>query len=206
MPEFKFKTVRTELRYPRNLSKKTRRMMYAAFSDWQRFMYPQVISECPVHKVPDPRRSPGFVRSHIKLVTHRIKEGSYQAIGVPGASVQGSPAWRAYSAILALHGTGARRTKPLLIQPIRKQALAFPLSSKTIYSRKASPMSREKIRTRGPKNWVVVKWVFQPPDSWRVYNPFIWRVFERNKPVLLKLLHQHAIKASRERGGKIVIG
>jgi len=58
---------------------------------------------------------------------------------------------------------------------------------------------------RGPKRWVVTKKVFQ--RKWAKTNPWIGDIFQENKGMLVKILHENMIATRRKkRETRIAIG
>ena len=190
------------LRYPRELGKLTRIMVYHSFSRWQEILYPQVIAQTPVSQSQDERHPRGFVRRHIKLITTTGEKGlKYRAISVPGGTVRGSPAFHALSAIYAYHGVSGR---PLRITAKAGSVLTFPLKRGQTFTNPKTARQGPG-RTRGPRNWVVTKKVYQP--KWGKANPWISRIFESNKGMLTKILHQEMLATRRvKREKRIAVG
>lgn len=191
------------LKYPKKLGKLTMIVVYHSYSRWQEILYPQVIAQTPVSQSSDERRPPrGFVRRHIKLITTTGEKGlKYRTISVPGGTVRGSPAFRALSAINAYHGISGR---PLTITAKPGSILTFPLKRGQTFPNPKTARHGPG-RTRGPRNWVVTKKVTQL--RWGKPNPWIARIFDANKGMLTKILHQEMLATRRKKREKrIAVG
>lgn len=200
MPKFKKPFLRPRLvfEYPPGLRLSVLKALYKAYSEWQEALYPEVISETPITKSEDPRAIRGFVRDHIKLMTSHGEKGlPYKTIGVPGGTVRGTPAFHALSAIYAFHGWTGR---PLTIRPRRSKVLTFPLKKGEVFRR--PELARPPPWGKGPKRWLVVPKVFQP--SWGKPNPWIARIFEHNKDLLLRLVEDRIVKTIK-RGRRVKV-
>lgn len=175
---------------------------YTAFSIWQERIYPEILARTPTYKGTDERRTPGFVNRYIKLMWTSGEYGiRYKAIGVPGGTVRGNPAYHARMAIYSLHEGRAAVT-------ITGNPLTFPIKAGTTF-RNPKVARQGPGRTRGIKNWAVTKKVFQKP--WGIgRNPWIAKISLQRRGMLIKLLHLEYVKASRmsEKKGlkKIEIG
>lgn len=188
-----FLSPRFVFKYPPNLTIKVLRGFYAAFSHWQEMLYPEVIAETPISQGIDPRQPKGLLRKHIRLMWSTGEQGlKYKAIGVPGGTVYGSPAYHALSAVRAYHGATGR---PLTIKPVSKEVLTFPLGRAIV--RNPQVLRQGPGRSRGPRNWVVTRKVYQP--RWAPPNPWIIRIWNEKAGLLPMLLYQELSKVRRER-------
>lgn len=162
MPKFKYK-IFAKRRTPRKgLEKALRIAIYKAMSEWSRQAYLKIMATAPVSKTPSDRWPAGFVKSHIKLYTRRLRGGySYDVVGVPGGTSVGSRAWRALVVIMALHYGWSKL--PFTRAPTRKEALAFPVVQGAVV-------------TRPGETKIVTKKAIQRKQI--VRNPWITRAFE----------------------------
>lgn len=199
MPEYRFrKTLVPELKfyYPKNLGYRSMKAIHDAYTRWQEIMYEMVKKEAPVykHKREPPQPPPGFVSSHIKLVTRTGPRGiRYKTLAVPGGSKKGSPAYHALMAIYALHGF----RRAIVIRPKRVSALAFPVQpGVVIRSQKVKEHDRKK--RRGPARWIVTSKVTQPEWPKAGRNPWIRNIFERTKVMYSRLLGEELRKIERK--------
>lgn len=184
--------------YPSEVGELTKILAYHSFSRWQEIIYPDIVSQTPIFKSNDERRSPGFVRKYIKLITSTGESGiKYRVIAVPGGTVKGTPQYHALMAILSLHGTSGR---PLSINAKPGSILTFPLKSGQTF-RNPKVLRQGPGRTRGPKNWVVTKRVVQ--TKWGRPNPWIIEIFNKNVYMLTNILHQELLAA---KGRKTKLG
>jgi len=190
------------LRYPKKIGKLTLVMVYHSYSRWQEILYPEVIAQTPVSSSQDERKPRGFVRRHIKLITSTGEKGlKYKTISVPGGTVKRTPAYHALSAIYAYHGASGR---PLTIQASAGSVLTFPLKRGQSF-RNPKTARQGPGRTRGPARWVVTKHVVQP--RWGKPNPWIGRIYEKNKGMLTRILHQEMLATRRKkRETRIAVG
>jgi hypothetical protein len=181
-------------------------MVYYSFSKWQELLYPEVISQAPMYRSNDERRSPGFLKKYIKLITTTGEKGiRYKTISVPGGTVKGTPAYNALSAIYLLHRAGP---KPVVINAKPGSILTFPLKAGTVI-RNPNVMRQGPGRTRGPKNWVVTKRVYQGSKarSGTYNNPWIYNIYNKNTYMLTNILKANflAAKSKKTKAGVTTI-
>jgi len=168
---------------------------YTAFSNWQESIYPEVLARTPHFKGPaDERRPTGFIARHIKLMWTSGEYGiKYKAIGIPGGSVRGSPAFHAKMAVYSLHEGRGPTT-------IKGGPLTFPLKAGTSF-RNPHTAQQGPGRERGRKNWVVTAKVYQRP--WGAgRNPWIADVSIKRRERLIKCLHLEYVRAARAKEKK----
>ena len=170
---------------------------YLAYSMWQEGIYDQVIAATPRYKGTDERRQPGFVQSHIKLVTAIGEKGiKYKNITVPGGTVKGTPAYHALMAIYSLHEGRQAFT-------VQGKTMTFPVRKGQVF-RNPKVLRQGPGRGRGPRNWMVTKRTTQ--RKWGAgRNTWISNVFNKNTQMLVKLLHLEYTEASKKPGRKVVI-
>lgn len=167
---------------------------YKAFSTWSERIYPTVIARTPRYKGNDPRRTPGFVASHIKVMWTTGPGGiRYKAIGVPGGSVKGTPAYHALMAIYSLH-EGWR--SPFIRRPVSKRIMTFPLRRGETFRNPRAAAHAPGVR-RGPKRWVITKKAYQTGGPKR--NRWLANTLQENVPLLLQLWNDEINKLGRRR-------
>jgi len=165
--------------------------VYEAFSRFSEMIYPEVIAACPKITY-DPRRRPGWVASHIKLMWTTGKGGiRFRCIGVPGGSVKGSDA---YHALMAIYSLEKGWKTGITYGPVSKQAMTFPLKGgQSFRNPKVAaipPWSRGRRGRKPAKTWVITKKVTHLPGQYKARNPFITRVFKSHYRDLLSLFKE----------------
>lgn len=159
MVKFKFKVL-----YTKDVGKKMVIAFVQALDAYHQYLYPIILAATPTYKGSDPRRSPGFVRSQIKLIPARMAGRTYMTIGVPGASAKGSDAYHAWNAIQAAHYGWAG---PFIRYPSNKKTMYFPATGKLL---------RTPTRTTGMKGqWISTQRAIQTPNYPK--NPWIERAW-----------------------------
>lgn len=175
-------------KYPKGVGYGVMRSVYDSFSGWNTILYPQIVARAPIAK---DGRNPGLIKTHLKLMWTTGEQGiRYKAIGVPGGTVKGSPAYHALMAIMTLHGGRAAVT-------ITGKKMTFPLGKAQIRNPKTARQGPG--RTRGPRNWVFTQRVVQKARGPR--NQWITNTFESNKQILTNLLRQ-CVLAQRKKPGQ----
>lgn len=125
MPKILWKMRIIRKKYPKGISRALHEAIYEAYSELNRRAYLQILSTAPKSKTPSQRFPSGFVSSHIKLVTKKRPPYVYQEVDVPGKSVRGSRARRAWLIIKALHE--GWKVLPFERKPTRRKALGIPV-------------------------------------------------------------------------------
>ena len=187
MPVKVFKRVKWTVKYPKGIGYGAMRAVYLAFSEWNEALYPQILAKTPVSRE---NRTPGLVKRHLKMMwTTGERRIRYKALGVPGGTVKGTPAYHALMAIKTLH-EGRRAVI------ITGKKMTFPMGRALI--EKAKVARHGPGIARGPKNWIFTTKVSQKARGPR--NTWITDTFDKNKYMYLNLLRQ-SVLAERKRTG-----